>query len=321
MEVKTSNFEQVSSLPFVVEPVETDSATLNDLIIYIDQHRDWLNQSILETGGVLLRGFKIREIEEFQQAAQSLIPELKPYVEGQSPRTKVTGNVYTSTEFPAQFRITLHNELSYTKSPPPRIVFHCHIPSETGGETPIVDCRKLYQAMPADILARFEEKGVRYVKNMHGQERGIGKSWMDYFETKDKSEVETYLKENDIEFEWTNEGNLKTWSIRASTISHPVTDEKLWFNQADLWHITNVNERNRAQLLDRFGEENLPTHSYYGDGTPISNEDLESVRKTLWDNAVISPWQQGDILVLDNFSVAHGRMPYEGARKILVAMG
>lgn len=321
MEVRTSNLQQGGSLPFVVEPIETENATLEQLTDYIAQNRDWLDRTLLEKGGILFRGFTIRETEEFQQAAQALIPELKPYVEGQSPRTKVTGNVYTSTEFPAQFRITLHNELSYTKTPPPRIVFHSHIAPETGGETPIVDCRKLYQSMPAEILTKFQEKGVRYVKNMHGQERGIGKSWMDYFETSDRGEVENYLKENDIEFEWTDEGNLRTWSIRASTISHPVTGEKLWFNQADLWHITNVNERNRAQMLDRFGEENLPTHSYYGDGTRITEEELEVVRKILWDEAVIFPWEQGDVLVLDNFSVAHGRMPYEGTRKILVAMG
>ncbi|QDV53111.1 peptide synthase [Gimesia fumaroli] len=321
MELKTSYLEKVGELPCIVEPMCSGNATLEQLLDQIAVEQNWVNQTLLEKGGVLFRGFRIQETEEFQRVAQALIPELKPYVEGQSPRTKVTGNVYTSTEFPAQFRITLHNELSYTKAPPPRIVFHCHIAPETGGETPIVDCRKLYQSMPPATLARFEERGVRYVKNMHGQERGIGKSWMDYFETSDQDQVESYLKENDIEFEWTDDGNLRTWSIRPATIPHPVTGEMLWFNQADLWHITNVNERNRAQMLQRFGEENLPTHAYFGDGSPITDEDLEAVRNTLWENAVIFPWQQGDVLALDNFSVAHGRMPYEGPRKILVAMG
>lgn len=321
MQVKTSSLEKPQTLPLLIEPADQGSASLSDLIEYISRERNWLDQTLLEQGGVLLRGFTIQEIDEFQDVAQALIPELKPYVEGQSPRTKVTGNVYTSTEFPAQFRITLHNELSYTKSPPPRIVFHCHLAAETGGETPIVDCRKLYREMPAEILAKFEERGVRYVKNMHGQERGIGKSWMDYFETSDRDQVEAYLKDNDIEFEWTADGNLRTWSIRPGTLAHPVTGEMVWFNQADLWHITNVNERNRAQLLQRFGEENLPTHAYYGDGSPITDEDLAGVRKTLWEMAVIFPWQQGDVLALDNFSVAHGRMPYAGPRKILVAMG
>jgi hypothetical protein len=33
------------------------------------------------------------------------------------------------------------------------------------------------------------------------------------------------------------------------------------------------------------------------------------------------PWQQGDILMLDNMLTAHARNPYVGKRKIVVAMG
>ena len=33
------------------------------------------------------------------------------------------------------------------------------------------------------------------------------------------------------------------------------------------------------------------------------------------------PWQQGDLMVLDNMLAAHGRSPYVGARQIAVAMG
>jgi alpha-ketoglutarate-dependent taurine dioxygenase len=41
----------------------------------------------------------------------------------------------------------------------------------------------------------------------------------------------------------------------------------------------------------------------------------------MWDNAISFRWERGDVLLLDNYLVAHGRNPYEGPRKILVAMG
>ena len=35
---------------------------------------------------------------------------------------------------------------------------------------------------------------------------------------------------------------------------------------------------------------------------------------------VAYPWEQGDVLLLDNMSVAHARDPYKGERKVVVAM-
>jgi hypothetical protein len=32
-------------------------------------------------------------------------------------------------------------------------------------------------------------------------------------------------------------------------------------------------------------------------------------------------WRQGDVVLLDNMLAAHARDPYEGPRKIVVAMG
>jgi alpha-ketoglutarate-dependent taurine dioxygenase len=321
MEIRTSELAGAGRLPLVVEPVEKHSGLASDLAKYIACHRDWLDEMLHSRGGILFRDFTIADVGDFQQVARSVIPDLKPYTEGQSPRTRVMDNVYTSTEFPPQYRITLHNELSYAKVPPPRIIFHCHVPPGEGGETPIVDCRRVYAAMDPALRSRFEAVGVKYMKNMHGNDRGLGKSWMQHFETDDRTLVEDYLRQNDIDFRWTHDGSLKTWSIRPATSKHPVTGEPHWFNQANLWHVSNVDERHRSQILARCGQDDLPTHAVYGDGTPIADSDIDRVRQIMWDHAVIFPWRQGDVLVLDNFLVAHGRMPYKAPRKILVAMG
>jgi len=48
---------------------------------------------------------------------------------------------------------------------------------------------------------------------------------------------------------------------------------------------------------------------------------MEEVSDLYWKTSVSFPWRQGDILMLDNMLVAHARNPFEGARKIVVAMG
>ncbi len=319
--VETELLPGENPLPLVVRPAEAKRRGRRDLIKLIKSEREWLEQQVHEHGAVLFRGYDLDTPKDFEKVARTAVPELKPYVEGQSPRTKIRGNVYTSTEYPKQLRITLHAELSYTKEPPRRLLFYCETAATEGGETPIVDCRKVYQGMPSDVREKFETLKVKYVKNMPDSEKGLGKTWMDHFESNDKKQVERYLAANEITWTWMDDGSLRTESIRPAVRKHPITQETVWYNQANLWHVTNFEEQRRKTLLQICGEERLPTHCYYGDGSKIEDAELDTVRRVMWDNAVAFPWQQGDLLVVDNILVAHGRMPFDGPRKVLVAMG
>jgi alpha-ketoglutarate-dependent taurine dioxygenase len=47
---------------------------------------------------------------------------------------------------------------------------------------------------------------------------------------------------------------------------------------------------------------------------------VETIRAAIAAETRSFPWQTGDILLVDNMAVAHGRAPYEGERRVLVAM-
>ena len=47
---------------------------------------------------------------------------------------------------------------------------------------------------------------------------------------------------------------------------------------------------------------------------------MDATRETRRREASRFPWEAGDLLVLDNHMVAHGRRPFTGPRRILVAM-
>lgn len=72
--------------------------------------------------------------------------------------------------------------------------------------------------------------------------------------------------------------------------------------------------------MDQNNDELLPFRTYYGDGTEIEEEVIEEIRDVYERTKITFAWKEGDILLLDNMLMAHGRNPFQGERKILVGM-
>lgn len=289
-----------------------------DIIEWVRSHEDFVNQAVLEHGGLLFRGFGIDTQEKFDAYVSAHCKQLLDYNESSSPRTKLTGKVYTSTEFPQDQTILLHNELSYSSVWPQKIWFCSVLTAETGGETPIADVRRVCQRIAPEIREKFERLGWMLVRN-YGD--GFGLPWQEVFHTEDPAEVEAYCAKHRIEVEWKDGGRLRTRQIRKAVRQHPVTEEPIWFNHATFWHESSLQPDVREMLLMLFGQEGLPYNTYYGDGTPIEEETAAALRAAYDAETVVFPWQLGDLLVLDNMLAAHGRTPFTGSRRTLVAMG
>jgi alpha-ketoglutarate-dependent taurine dioxygenase len=113
---------------------------------------------------------------------------------------------------------------------------------------------------------------------------------------------------------------LRTSQRCQGIAHHPVTGEAVWFNQAHLFHLSALDADTREVLLEIVGEAYVPRHVYYGDGSPISDLELDHIRAVLAQHTVIFPWREGDVLMLDNMLSAHARLPFKGPRKVMVAM-
>lgn len=101
---------------------------------------------------------------------------------------------------------------------------------------------------------------------------------------------------------------------------HPRTGDWVWFNQAHLFHVSNLPPEVRESLLEIVDEDDLPRNVYYGDGSPIEESLLDDIRGVLAEATVSFPWRSGDVLMLDNMLTAHARAPFSGPRKVIVAM-
>ncbi|HWF02467.1 MAG TPA: condensation domain-containing protein, partial [Candidatus Angelobacter sp.] len=300
-------------LPVVFRP-EVDDV---DLSSWVAGNRLEVLEKLSRAGAALFRGFKIESLPQFRAFTQSVCPELIEYGERSSPRTKIDDGVYTSTDHPADQPIQLHNEQSYTLNWPLKIWFFCMQPSLTGGCTPIADSRKILKRLTPQTLEKFSRKQIMYMRN-YGD--GLGLHWPEVFQTTDKSAVEQHCREASIEFEWKDGNRLRTRQVRPAVRTHPYTGEQSWFNHMLFFHITSLPPNVRDAFISGIKEEDFPFNTYYGDGSPIEPSVLEEVREAYAQETVAFPWQKGDILMVDNMLVAHGREPFTGPRKIMVAM-
>ena len=299
-------------LPAVVTPQGT-----RDLVALGKAERVALRKSLVENGAILFRGFDIASPGQFSDFCASISDELLDYTERSTPRNVVEGKVYTSTEYPPEAHIPLHCEMAYTTKWPRILWFYSHVAADEGGETPICDARKIYELLTPATRERFIAKGVRYVRNFR---KGIDLPWQVVYGVETEAELEAYCKKNGIAFEWKPNGVLCTQMVAQAVAKHPDTGHMAWFNQAHLFHVTAVDPKIRKILLAKFKEEGVPRNSYYGDGTRIEDETLEEIRAAYAKAEVAFPWQRGDVLMVDNMQVSHGRRPFKGARTTLVAM-
>ncbi|WP_049569161.1 TauD/TfdA family dioxygenase [Nonomuraea sp. SBT364] len=267
---------------------------------------------------LLLRGFALGGKHDLPRLLRRLDLEPMSYVGGNSPRTQLGGNVYTSTEFPPSADITLHQELSYEREVPDLLFFLCGRPAREGGATPLCDARELLESLPAGLVREFEERGLRYVQRLPA-DAGLGKSWRETFETDDRDTCAKLLDGRDVEHSW-EQGVLVLTREREATRRHPRTGEKIWFNQADQWHPSSVGSPRAREVLEKMYGGGLPHDVTYADGAPVPEEFIAEISRTSRSIAHAEPWQAGDLLVLDNQATMHGRDSYSGERSIYVAM-
>lgn len=318
--VRRSADALVSERPIASRPLpwvfEAKSAEV-DLATWGDEHRARIDARLIEHGAVLFRGFGIDDVTAMNRAVRSMSGELLPYHERTGPRTSLHDAIYTSTDYPAEYEIFLHNENSYSRRMPGRLSFACLVPPLAAGETALADCRAVERRIDRGLLERFAELGWMHVRNI-APELGLG--WRDVFQCETREEVARYCTENGIGLEWTDTDRLRTRQVHDAFVVHPITGERLFCNHATFYHGQSLEPVLRQALGAGSRDDRLPNHTRFGDGSAISRDQVRHLREAYVREKTTFPWRRGDLLVVDNLRVCHGREPYRGPRRIAVAM-
>ncbi|MFE2250814.1 TauD/TfdA family dioxygenase [Streptomyces lavendulae] len=302
---------QQAAVP-ILTPVHPDL----DALSWAAEHRETVGELLTAGGALVLRGFPVAGQAVFEQLALALSASgAVAYRENATPRSHVAGNTYTSTDYPADRTIYAHNENSHTLSWPGKLFFYCDTPAKSGGETPVTDCRAVFRRIPGHIRDRFLEEGWLYRRSFSPR---LGIGWRQAFGVETPQEARAYAAESWMEPEFDGD-QLVVRYRRWAALDHPTTGDPVWFNHGTFFNQASL-EPELKQFAAALGVGKLPYNTFYGNGAPVPDEVIEVLRAAYDAATATFPWQRGDILMIDNMLVAHGRRPYTGDRRVLVTM-
>jgi len=252
-------------------------------------------------------------------------------------RTTLDKNVYSASEGPPSIRYHQHNEYSrYTKFPS-NIHFFCQQAATKGGECPLAHSAEVFNRINAqmpDFVQTLSKKGLispqKYrAKGKEG--KNFQFSWEgplafgreiqpnDDMATK-KAKAEKWIRVLTPHFWWLDDDELEVHQYVPGIWRHPATNNPVWFNSLNGMYATAKDHG--ATEPPHIGDDGL-TYSIqtFADGSEIPKEWMENLYSITTELEVPLKPQPGDLILVDNYQVSHGRYPWtEGDRTVLVSM-
>lgn len=331
------------SLPFPLPFSPKEGASANDPLAFVREHIVPLRAALLQTGAVLLRGFRIDEPSTFAAVASEIGGPLDRGYQGPSPRTNVTEGVYTASEVPGALVIPEHAEMSYLPTMPRHLFFWCRQPATQGGGTTLVDGRRVRAQLDKERIAPLLEGPLR-IRRRHaapGSRRDPFelKDWAQLFGTRDREEALEHARAHGFQPSFERDGALTLENTQPAQRTHPETGELAWLNHLLVFHASTPTallksawRRERVlraaalhpvaalyrQLFARLSRD-VASDVRLANGAAIPDETVAHIRAVVDREAVVLDWQRGDLVIVDNHLALHGRRPFSGPRAIAAA--
>lgn len=288
-----------------------------DLAAFLGTNKSAVDAALADAGALLLRGFDVPDPLAFDAAVEGYGEPGFTYEDSLSNavRTNVTSRVFTANEAPPTTEIFLHHEMAQTPLYPSKLFFYCEIAAEKGGATPV--CRsdwvleRLAEGAP-EFVARVEAEGVRYTHAMPGNDdagSGQGRSWKSTLSVEDRAGAEARLKDLGYLWQWQADESLRATTPALPAVRELDDGRKTFFNQliaAFRGWADSRNDPNRAIT--------------YGGGEPITPEDMAPAIAIADELTADLAWHPGDVALIDNYLVMHGRRPFTGKRRVLASL-
>jgi hypothetical protein len=292
-------------------------ADLQGAVAWVIATRRDLEGCLRAEGAVLVRGLPLRSAHDFDAIVGAMGVTPFSYAESLSNAVRIsrTGRVVTANEAPPSVTIHLHHELAQTPVVPSQIVFFCEHPAARGGATSLCRSDLLYQRLVREMPAfveRCERAGLRYTTVMPAENdpsSGVGRSWRSTFGVATAAQAEERMQRLGYGWQWLPDGTLRATTPVLPAVRALGGGRKSFFNQLI------------AVVAGWRDARNDPSRAVaHGDGTPVDLEAVRAATAVAEELAVDVAWQTGDMLLVDNYVVMHGRRSFEGPRSVLVSL-
>ncbi|MET8234294.1 TauD/TfdA family dioxygenase [Micromonospora sp. NPDC005298] len=307
-----------------IVPMSPDEAPVPSFEAPDDSPMSWLqdmaatiHELLLARGAVLLHGMPMEGPDSLARARERLGFGGFTPTEVFNRRTDFGNGILSPISWPQNRHICPLQESSFSTTYPSVVLTACVTPPEGAGRAHLSDARQMVRHLPTDLADAVRSSGWTMVRNFHG---GFGLSWREAFSVPDRAALEDLFEAEEIQSEWFPSGLLHTVRRRPGFVKHPETGEECWFNQLAFLNAGSLDAAERGFMTKAFGRH-LPMDTFFGDGSPLSEEDLAAIDDAYDATKVEIPWRRGDLLITDNITMAHGRSAIEGSPEFLVALG
>jgi hypothetical protein len=188
---------------------------------------------------------------------------------------------------------------------PKELLFYCDLPPSKGGETPILQSDVIFEKVQEkypQFVQKLLELGVVYTRIIPKEDdpsSPIGRGWVNTFGTSDPKEAEVAASKLNVNLEWLENGDVKTVSsvlpaVKVVKIGNE--EKKVWFNSMI------------AAFVGWTDKRNDPTKAVtFGDGSLFDSQIMQDILKMMMEIRVCIPWEEGDVIWIDNNQVMHSR--------------
>ena len=300
-----------SAFPFVVEN-QTGLTEMSDVLNWLATESESFKHQLASAGAVLFRGFPIQTAEDFDAFSAVFGYGNFTYKESLSNavRLNFTPRVFTANEAPPDVEIFLHHEMAQTPLSPEKIFFCCLRAAEEGGATPL--CRSDW------LYAKFKERhpkwaeqfatlGLKYKIQMPAEadeDSGQGRSWASTLSVETVAEAEERLETLGYSWRWEEDGSLITTTPVMPAVKRLPDGSESFYNQVLAAHLG-------WKPVGKEQEEPLT----FGNDEAIDDEAPAELANIAKEFVLPLDWKDGDVALLDNHRVMHGRYPFSGSRK------